>query len=178
MKCDRKPIFCNKCILLSYYLGYIAHVNASLCCWSLVQPAAFHGGANSPTFYRVFCCSLTWMLQRWSCFAVGGLLFRVWISWFFWSHIPKYINELKDFPEHPKIYIVINILTCSLKYLYSCQNIIAWFLYNLHWKWWGKTCMGLAVNAVLVSRCNETFFTKGIFEKQIGMFLLLRMWVP
>lgn len=162
MKCDRKPIFCNKCILFSYYLGYIAHVNASLCCWSLVQPTAFHGGANSPAFYILHLLLLFNLnATKMKLFCSGGLLFRVRISWFFWSHIPKYIKELKDFSEHLKISIVINILTCSLLYLYTCQNIIAWFLYNLHWKWWGKTCMGFAVNAALISRCNETFITKG-----------------
>lgn len=45
-KCDRKPVFCNKCILLFYYLGFTAHANSSRC-RGAAQPAAFHGVVDS-----------------------------------------------------------------------------------------------------------------------------------
>lgn len=32
-------------------MGITAHVNASHCCWFVVQPVTFHGVSNSPAFY-------------------------------------------------------------------------------------------------------------------------------
>lgn len=49
VRCDRKPVFCNKCIFFFYW--FIVHVNASCSCWHAVRPTVFHSGADSPAFY-------------------------------------------------------------------------------------------------------------------------------
>lgn len=127
VKSDRKSDFCYNCILFFYCLGFIAHINASLC-WEAVQPVAFHTSVDSPVY------SWKSVLLQFNLHAAKMKLFcSGWPSWskfrspdcFEAICLRLYTNvNLGFFSECPKkslLYLIF--FTCSLLYLYTYQYL-------------------------------------------------------
>lgn len=148
-RCDRKPVFCNKCILLFYHWGFIAHANASPC-RGAAQPAAFQGGADSAALYRKGVLLLFEETNA----AKLEMPCKMWLSCSklisddcieaIWPRL--YINENSGFffSEHPKnnhqcLNLFLLVPSCIL-YISFSQKMVACILCTMPWKSWRREC--------------------------------------